>query len=221
MRLLMVEDDPRLSDALAAALRRRDFVVDAAGTIEDARHILQMSPYGIVVLDRRLPDGDGISLVPDVCRLSPRPRILMLTAQSSSPDVVSGLDAGADDYLAKPFEVEVLVARLHALLRRPAPPAESVRAAGGLVFDRVSRRATVRTVPLELPRRELLLLEALMERPGTVITLERIMNALYGLEDDVLPSAVQPHVSRLRAKLSALGAGVDIIGLRGIGYVIR
>jgi DNA-binding response OmpR family regulator len=221
MRLLMVEDDPRLSDALSTALRRRDFVVDAMSTLEDARYALGQEQYRAVVLDRRLPDGDGISLVKDVLALTPRPCLLMLTAQASSADVVSGLNAGADDYLAKPFEVDVLVARLFALLRRPAPPDEAVRSVGNLTFDFLSRQVKVAGSPVELPRRELLLLEALMERPGSVTTLERIMTSLYGIDDEVQPSAVQTHVSRLRTKLKVGYANVEIIGLRGIGYVIK
>lgn len=221
MRLLMVEDNPRLSTALASALRRRDFVVDAVATLEDARSALQTSEYRAIVLDRRLPDGDGISLVSDVLKLTPRPRLLMLTAQASSVDVVSGLNSGADDYLAKPFEVDVLVARLFALLRRPEPLEEAVRSLGNLIFDGHSRQVKVAGSPLELPRRELLLLEVLMERPGSVTTLGRIMTALYGIDDEVQPNAVQTHVSRLRTKLNSAGSNAEIIGLRGIGYVIK
>jgi DNA-binding response OmpR family regulator len=221
MRLLIIEDDPRLSDALAAALRRRDFIVDCVGNLADARHALKIAQYRALVLDRRLPDGDGIELVPDVRRLVPRPGVLMLTARSTPSEVVAGLDAGSDDYLAKPFEVEVLVARLRALLRRPAPPVETLHRIGRITFDSATRQVTIADQPTALPRRELALLEVLILRPRSVATFDRIANSLYGIDDDVQPNAIQPHISRLRMKLRNAGAGVSIVGLRGIGYLIR
>ncbi len=221
MRILIVEDDDRLADALASSLVRRDYVVDCVGTLGDARLALDLNPYSGVVLDRRLPDGNGIALLRDVHQISPRPGVIMLTAQSDTGDVVDGLNAGADDYLAKPFEVEVLVARLRALLRRPSPPVKRTTQIGMIMFDHDLRSVTVGGTTLTLPRRELVLLEVLMQRPGTVSTIARIESVLYGFDDNVQPNAIQPHVSRLRAKLRQAGAQATIIGLRGIGYLMR
>ncbi len=221
MRLLLIEDDIRLADALADALYRRDFVVDTAGSLAEARLLLELGVYRLIILDRGLPDGDGVALMSFIGKLKPRPGVIFLTARGNSSAMIDGLSAGADDYLPKPFEVDVLIARLKAILRRPDPPFEDERLVGKLSFQNIARTASVSGEPLELPRRELAILEILMHRAGRVVAVDFLMNAVYGLGDDVQPNALQPHISRLRTKLRQAEAGVEIVGLRGIGYLLR
>ena len=221
MRLLLVEDDARLGQALLETLRRRNWDADHVDCLADARHAIGFGRYGSVILDRRLPDGDGVSLIPDLLKLDPKPGILILTASGGAPDVVAGLDAGADDYLAKPFRVEVLEARLRALLRRPPRRSGAPIRVGNVALDPEARQVTVNDSLLLLPRREASLLSLLIENAGRVTPNERILSTLYGMDDEVQPSSIQPHVSRLRSKLNASGAAVVFASLRGIGYLLR
>ena len=162
-----------------------------------------------------------MSLIPDLLKLDPKPGILILTASGGAPDVVAGLDSGADDYLAKPFRVDVLEARLRALLRRPPRRSGALIRVGNVALDPEARQVTVNDSLLLLPRREASLLSLLIENAGRVTPNERILSTLYGMDDEVQPSSIQPHVSRLRSKLNASGAAVEIASLRGIGYLLR
>ena len=177
--------------------------------------------YDAILLDRQLPDGDGLSLVPKLRAGGSTTPVLVLTAQGDTSDKVDGLDIGADDYLAKPFAFEELLARLRALFRRPAAVQSQTIRAGRLAFDVGHREAAIRGEPLALPRRELLVLEALMRRMGRMVQRSSLMEAVFGLDDEIQSNALDTHVSRLRRKLAEADSGVTINGIRGVGYLLR
>lgn len=220
MRLLVVEDDadlgPWLRDALEKALGGADLVA----TLDEARAALQVRPFDLVVMDRRLPDGDAIGLIATMRRLTPRPSILVLTALDDPNDIAKALDAGADDYLAKPFEPVELIARVRAVLRRSQLDQKGITSVGNLRFDTFARTAYVDGQSLILPRRELALLEALMRRAGQVVLRESLENAVYGFDDEIQSNAIDAHLSRLRKRLREHGCLAEIKPLRGIGYLM-
>jgi DNA-binding response OmpR family regulator len=221
MRLLLVEDELEMVAALRAALRRHDMVVDHAATLAEAELMAAEDVHDAILLDRRLPDGDGLSLVPRLRAAGNRAPVIVLTARTELADRVSGLDTGADDYLGKPFALEELLARLRAVLRRPAQLRSDVIRAGRLTFDVAHREASVGEVRLDLPRRELLVLEALVLRQGRMVQRPALMEAVFGLDDEIQSNALDTHVSRLRRKLAELDAGVAISGIRGVGYLLQ
>jgi DNA-binding response OmpR family regulator len=221
MRILLVEDEPEMVSALRAALKRHDMVVDHAASLLEAEGFVAIDGYDAILLDRQLPDGDGLALVPRLRVAGNTTPVLMLTARGDTSDKVVGLDMGADDYLAKPFAFEELLARLRALLRRPAPLQTQTIRAGHLALDVGHREASIRGEPLSLPRRELLVLEALMRRTGRMVQREALMEAVFGLDDEIQSNALDTHVSRLRRKLTEAEGGVEINGIRGVGYLLR
>lgn len=221
MRVLLVEDQVEMVAALRAALTRHDMVVDHASDLADAEAVAADRTHDAVLLDRRLPDGDGLSLIPKLRARGNVVPVLVLTARGELADRVAGLDGGADDYLAKPFAFEELMARLRALLRRPAQLQSDVVRAGRVAFDFAHREASVAGKPLEIPRRELLVLEALMRRMGRMVQRSTLMEAVFGLDDEIQSNALDTHVSRLRRKLAHADAGVTINGVRGVGYLLR
>jgi DNA-binding response OmpR family regulator len=221
VRVLLVEDEPEMVAALRVALTRQDMIVDHAPNLCEAEAIAAASNYDAVVLDRRLPDGDGLSLIAKLRRSGNIVPILVLTARGDLADRVAGLDHGADDYLAKPFAFEELLARLRALLRRPAHVQFDIVRAGRIAFDLVHREASIAGKPLKMPRRELLVLEALLRRFGRMVQRSSLMEAVFGLDDEVQPNALDTHISRLRRKLTDADAGLTINGIRGVGYLLR
>lgn len=221
MRVLLVEDQPDMVAALRAALARHDMLVDHAPDLQEAEAIAAAGSYDAIVLDRQLPDGDGLSLIPKLRASGNTVPVLVLTARGELADRISGLDSGADDYLGKPFAFEELLARLRALLRRPANVQQDAARIGRLSFDFAHREASVEGRPLEMPRRERLVLEALLHRMGRMVQRSALMEAVYGLDDEVQPNALDTHVSRLRRRLAEADAGVTINGVRGLGYVLR
>ena len=221
MRVLLVEDQPEMVAALRAALARHDMLVDHAPDLSEAEAIAAAGSYDAIVLDRQLPDGDGLSLIPKLRASGNTVPVLVLTARGELADRVTGLDSGADDYLGKPFAFEELLARLRALLRRPANVQQHAARIGRLSFDFTHREASVDGCPLEMPRRERLVLETLLHRMGRMVQRSALMEAVYGLDDDVPPHALDTHVSRLRRRLTEADAGVTINGVRGLGYVLR
>lgn len=221
MRILLVEDQPEMVAALRAALTRHDMLVDHAQNLSEAEAIVADGNYDAVVLDRQLPDGDGLSLIPKLRASGNIVPVLVLTARGDLADRVAGLDNGADDYLAKPFAFEELLARLRALLRRPAGVQSDIVQIGRISFDFIHREASIEGKPLEMPRRELLVLEALVRRMGRMVQRSSLMEAVFGLDDEVQPNALDTHISRLRRKLGDANAGVTINGIRGVGYLLR
>lgn len=221
MRILIVEDQPEMASLLAERLTQSGYIADSVGTLADAMEALKQYEYPMMLLDRRLPDGDGVSILPMVRSTKPGLRVMLVTALRSIDERVSGLDAGADDYLTKPFDVDELLARIRAVLRRPdgacAPPV----LLGDLSFDLNQHEAFVRGQSFVTSKRELLLLEALMRRAGRAVKHSTLISEIYGLDDVVQADALKMSVSRLRHRLKERDAGVDIHTLRGIGYLIE
>jgi two-component system, OmpR family, response regulator len=221
MRLLIVEDQLEMAALMADRLKRSGYLVDCVHTLADAAEALTQFEYPLVLLDRRLPDGDGVSLLHKVRSAQPASRVMLVTALRSIDDKVDGLDAGADDYLTKPFDVDELLARIRAMLRRPAgapPPPINI---GDLSFDLDRREAHVRGRPFLVAKRELLLLEALVRRAGRAVTHNALIAEIYGLDDSVQIDALKMSVSRLRQHLKEQDASVEIHTLRGIGYLLE
>lgn len=221
MRVLLVEDEPEMAAVLLAALRNSNIITDHVATIAAAKEAVRLNSYDALLLDRSLPDGDGVELIAEARRGQQAVPVIMLTARGDLRDRIEGLDLGADDYLAKPFAVEELLARLRAILRRPGAIETESLCMGRLHFDLRNREARIDDTPLELPRRELLVLEALMRRGGRTVERSSLEEAVYGMDDEIQSNALDAHVSRVRRKLEAAGAAVEIHTIRGVGYLIR
>ncbi len=219
MRVLLVEDETDMARALIAALDRQDILVDHAATLEIAQEAALNGVYDVALLDRKLPDGDGLSLIPLLRRAQEGLPIIVLSALSSSDHRVAGLDIGADDYISKPFSTDELLARIRAILRRPALLGETFVTVGKLRFNLTARCAEVDGVLLDLTRREILALEALMRRAGRTVSRSALEEAIYGFDDEIASNALDTHISRLRGKI-AVGE-VAIHAIRGLGYVIQ
>lgn len=221
MRLLIVEDDHALASALADALHRRGIQSDVAGTLEDARHMLEVARYAATLLDLGLPDGDGLSLLRRLRAEHSSIPILAITARGALDARIAGLNSGADDYLTKPFEVDELVARLHAVLRRQGTLSGSMLTAGNLSFDTMSGDLLVDDMPVILSARERQLTGLLLRRLGQVVSKTLAEDQLYGLNDPVGSNALEVLAYRLRRKLEVAGASVRIETIRGVGYMMR
>lgn len=218
MRILLAEDDEQFAEALIDALVDQGLAVDWTRTLAATELAVHQVEYRLLLLDRQFPDGDGASLVPKVRASHVDLPILILTAMHQVAHKVEGLDAGADDYLAKPFDMSELMARIRALIRRPARVAPAMRV-GDFSFDFESKQAFVRGEELKLPRRQILALEALCFRLGRTVRRTSLEQSVYGLNDHVESNALESHISRLRKAL--VGSGVDIHTIRGIGYVLK
>lgn len=214
MRLLIVEDDPVLSDGLCVGLGLSGFTADAVGTLGDARAALQDADFSGVVLDVMLPDGSGLELLAELRAAGSRLPILLLTARDQIRDRVQGLDAGADDYLGKPFDLAELAARTRAMLRRHEGRASAVIDWNGLRLDPARMCGTKDGCEIAFSRREFAVLQALIERPGAIIAKPTLEERLYGWQEEVESNTVEVHIHKLRAKL---GAGF-IQTIRGAGY---
>lgn len=219
MRILFVEDEASLRELLSASLSRQGIVVDLAPTLGFAREAILSTDYDAIVLDRNLPDGDGLGLLADLKTLPNRCPVIVVSALGRLDQRIDGLDLGADDYLTKPFATEELLARLRAVSRRPNAVTEDRIRLGGLVFDRGHRTAEIGGKALDLPRRELLVLEALILRAGRVVSRRALEEAVYGYDDEIASNALDSHISRLRRKLEP--GALEIHVLRGIGYLLR
>lgn len=221
MRLLLVEDEPEMAANLNAALVNHGIVVDWVSTLQVAEEAVAEQLHDAVLLDRKLPDGDGLSFITYLRRKRPGVPVIVLSALDSSTDRVAGLDVGADDYLGKPFSVDELMARLRAVLRRGPAMAQGEAKVGNLVFDLVSREARVAGASLALRRRELLVLEALMRRSGRTVVRTVLEEAVFGFNDEIQSNSLDAHVSRLRKKLADGQSSAEIHAIRGIGYLIK
>lgn len=221
MRLLLIEDEPQMAEAISTALHQFDIIVDIAPTLDFARHAARENVHDIIILDRQLPDGDGIELIAFLRNHKITIPVIVLTALGSIADRVTGLDGGADDYLAKPFAVEELLARIRALMRRPAHVAPMIARLGRLEFSLENREARINGQIIDLPRRELLVLETLIRRQGRTVLRSALEDAVYAFDDEIQSNALDSHVSRLRKKLADNDAGVEIHGIRGVGYLLR
>jgi DNA-binding response OmpR family regulator len=219
MRLLLVEDSAPLAKTLSGAFRARGYAVDVAATGDDADTALQTQHYDLVILDLGLPDIDGLEVLRRMRRRKSRTPVLILTARDGLDDRVAGLNLGADDYLGKPFALAELEARAGALIRRGVGGANAVVTVGPLSVDTAGRAATLDGAPLDLPRRELCLLEALTLRSGQVVSKQSLHQQLFDADSDAGVNAVEIYVHRLRKKLEP--AGIRIRTVRGLGYLLE
>ncbi|MCE6950617.1 response regulator transcription factor [Cereibacter sphaeroides] len=214
MRVLIVEDDPILADGLAVGLGLSGFTADAVGTLADARAALGTDDFAGLVLDIMLPDGSGLTLLRELRASGSRLPILLLTARDRVADRVEGLDAGADDYLGKPFDLDELAARLRAMLRRQDGRAAAQISWNGLVLDPSTFAGRHDGRDLRFSRREVALLQALLEHPGRILSKSSLEERLYGWQEEVESNTIEVHIHNLRAKL---GRGF-IQTVRGAGY---
>ncbi|MCZ4262358.1 response regulator transcription factor [Limimaricola sp. G21655-S1] len=218
MRIVIVEDNEGLASAIAYRLRDRGHSTDLLGDGREADAHLAAEGADLVVLDINLPGLDGIEVLRAMRARDDRTPVLMLTARGETADRVRGLDAGADDYLVKPFEMDELEARIRALSRRRDLDYGVVETIGPLRFDRQARTLGTVEGPLDLPRRELALFECLLEGRGRLVSKSRLTDHVYGVGADVDDTAIEPHVSRLRRRLAP--HGVTIKTARGLGYML-
>lgn len=218
-RVLLVEDDAEMRAQLRRSLEEAGFAVAATGEGRKALFEATSGEHDVVILDRMLPDLDGMSVLKSMRAAGVATPVLFLTAMSAVDERVAGLQAGADDYLVKPFSFAELEARIEALLRRPTPKeAETVLAFGDLDLDLIDRSARRRGRAIELQRMEFLLLEYLMRRPGQVVTRTMLLEGVWGLRFDPQTNVIDVHVSRLRKKIDIEGEPSLIQTKRGVGY---
>ncbi|MCD7763245.1 MAG: response regulator transcription factor [Lachnospiraceae bacterium] len=226
MKLLLVEDERRMAEAEAEVFRQENYDVDVCYDGESGLDAALSGIYDAVILDVMLPKRDGFSVIREIRREGLRTPVLMLTAKSELADKVSGLDAGADDYLTKPFMVEELLARVRALCRRnmPAMSAEDGRLhAGDLILDIASATLLCSTTGQEirLGEKELHLMEYLMEKKGSIVPREKLALKVWGYESNAEYNNVEVYISFTRKKLAFIGSGMEIKAVRGLGYELR
>ena len=234
MRLLLVEDDPYLQETLARSLSRRGMQVSCAASAAQALSLWKSVRPDVVVLDLTLPDGDGLNVVSQIRKEGLTTPVLVLTARTTVGDRVLGLNSGADDYMAKPFDLDELEARVNALYRRAHSSAatldqrESTGMAradlhtielGALTLDTLNGAVYMNRQPMELTPREVAMLQALMSQPGQAVSKERLFAAVFPLELDVQFEAIEVVAYRLRKKL--IDTGLGLVTLRGLGYLLK
>lgn len=221
MRLLLIEDEKELAAALAVALSKHGIVTDQTARLADAFELTLQNDYDAILLDRRLPDGEGLTLIPMLRRSGRDTPIIVMTARNEPLERVKGLDIGADDYLGKPFLVEELMARVRAVLRRPTNLAEPVLTVGRMSIDPLNLSVAIDAAPFDLPRRELLVLVALAKRKDKTVLRSTLEAAVYNYEEEIQSNALDAHISRLRKRLLDAGAGIAIHNIRGVGYLLK
>lgn len=220
MRLLVIEDEGELAGLLRAALEHAGFAVDVATSCANALDYLRVAIYDVAVLDLGLPDGDGIALLRRLRREGLVLTLLILTARDAPEDRVLGLNAGADDYLVKPFHMPELIARLRALLRRPNAALGVTLTLGNLLLDTTTRQVQVDGADVSLSVRETSMLELLLRQQGTVVTRVVMEQRLYSFDVQLGSNALEVLIHRLRRRLQDVGATVAIHTLRGVGYLL-
>lgn len=221
MRLLLIEDSERLRELVTEAVRAAGWRIDAVTSVADAEAAVAVTQYDVLLLDLGLPDGDGVDLIRTRRAARDQTPILVLSARSGIDDRVDGLDAGADDYLAKPFHSRELMARVRALMRRAPLSAQPVLEAGKLRFDPAAGSVFCGEEPVKLSPRERGMLEILMRNVGRVVTSPHLEEALSEFEGPTSRNAVELVLSRLRRKLAPFEAGTAIETVRSVGYLLR
>jgi two-component system OmpR family response regulator len=216
MRILLAEDDAMIGEALRDVLRAEHYAVDWARDGEAADTHLRTASYDLVLLDLSLPRRSGLAVLSALRARADRTPVLIATARDAVADRIAGLDAGADDYVVKPYDVNELLARIRALVRRSAGRAEPVYTLGKVAIRPATREVTVDGAAVSLSAREWAVLEPLVARPGAVMSRAQLEEKLYGWEDEVNSNAVEVYIHGLRRKL---GAGL-IQNVRGVGYVV-
>jgi two-component system, OmpR family, response regulator QseB len=216
MRVLVVEDDPMIGRAVVAGLHEQGYAVDWVRDGAEAELALGNAVYDLALLDLALPRRDGLDVLKNVRRAKNDLPVLIITARDSVADRIAGLDSGADDYLVKPFDLDELLARTRAVIRRHGGRGQTEVGYGALKVDPVQRRVMFRGDDVDLSPREFAVLEALMKEPGAVVSRERLEDAVYGWGEEVGSNSIEVHVHHLRRKL----APELIRNVRGVGYRI-
>jgi two-component system, OmpR family, response regulator QseB len=216
MRILLVEDDRALGEGIRTALKPEGYTVDWLQDGASALHALNHESFELAILDLGLPRMDGLEVLKRL-RASANPvPVLVLTARDATSDRIAGLDAGADDYLVKPFDVAELKARLRALLRRSFNRPEPTLEYRGILLDPVNQQVSYQGAPINLPRKEFVLLHELIAQPGRVLTRDRLQQVLYGWDEEVESNALEVHIHHLRKKFFP-----ELIRtVRGVGYLV-
>ncbi len=216
MRILLVEDDAMIGAAVHQGLTQDAYVVDWVRDAAEAEAALELQPYEVVLLDLGLPDRSGLEVLSDLRRNGCIAAVVILTARDAIADRIAGLDTGADDYLVKPFDLDELSARIRAVQRRRQGRAEPLLVHGELRLNPASRECFCGGNPITLSAKEFALLEALMQRPGAILSRAQLEERLYGWGDEIESNAVEVHIYNLRKKLGA----ETIRTLRGVGYLL-
>lgn len=219
MRILLAEDDEILSDGISRALSQSGFAIDRVASGLDAYAALEANAFDLAILDLGLPLLDGLDVLKNLRSRGSHVPVLILTARCELEDRVMGLNSGADDYLAKPFDLSELEARIKALIRRSKYGADNEICFGALRFDVNTRSITAQGRPLELSARELAVLETLIQRPGRVVNKEQLMEHLCGWDNDVTLNAIEVYIHRTRKRLEPFG--LSIRAIRGLGYLLE
>ncbi len=219
MRVLVAEDDQTLADGLSRSLRAAGYAVDQVGSGQQADTALTAQEYDLVILDLGLPHLPGLEVLKRLRSRGTRTPVLILTAADSVEQRVRGLDLGADDFMAKPFALSELEARIRALVRRGMGAASSQLVLGSLTYDQVGRQAWLGSQALELSARELALLEILLQRHGRLVNKEQIVDHLCGWGEEVSHNAIEVYIHRLRKKIE--GGDIRVATVRGLGYSLQ
>lgn len=221
MRLLLAEDEKELSDALVAILKHANYTVDAVYDGEEALDYLDTGVYDGVILDIMMPKKDGITVLKTARSRGMTLPILLLTAKSEIDDKVLGLDAGADDYLTKPFSMKELLARIRVMTRRRTESTDNLLSFGNLTLDTATFELKCGENSLRLANKEFQMLQMLMVSPGQIISTEKFMDKIWGWDSETELNVVWVYISYLRKKLQTLGADVKITAVRGSGYTLE
>ena len=221
MRLLLAEDEKELNTALATVLRRNNYTVDCAYDGEEALDFIDSNEYDGVILDIMMPKIDGIKVLKTMRNEGNNVPVLFLTAKSEIDDRVEGLDAGADDYLTKPFAMKELLARVRALTRRQGDIADSVLKSGNLSLNKSTFELSVSNSNMRLGNKDFQMMEMLMSNEGVVISADKFMEKIWGFDSDADISVVWVYISNLRKKLAGLDSDMEIKAIRNQGYVLE
>ena len=225
MKVLLVEDERKIADFVCAGFKEQGFTFDRCDNGTDGFACATRGIYDVIVLDIMLPGRDGLSILRELRKSGNATPIILLTARNELDDRIEGLTLGADDYLAKPFFVEELIARVHALMRRVSGERQNVLAVGDLRLDRITREVTYRGETVDLTGREFNLIEYLMRSPNRVFTRTQILEHVWGYDFDPSTNVVDVCIQRIRKKISSLGVtedgGSPIESVRGVGYRFR
>ncbi len=221
MRILLAEDEKEMSNAIVAVLKHEHYSVDAVYDGQDALDYLETELYDGAILDIMMPKMDGISVLKEIRKQGIDVPVIMLTAKSEIDDKVEGLDAGADDYLTKPFAMKELLARLRSVTRRQGEVTDNIMEFSNLKLDRSTFMISTEKESLRLANKEFQMLEMLLSNPGQIISTDQFMDKIWGYDTETELNVVWVYVSYLRKKLSKIGAKVNIKAARGVGYLVE
>lgn len=221
MRLLLAEDEKEMSNALVAILKHNNYSVDVVYDGKEALDYLQNGTYDGVILDIMMPKLDGISVLKQIRAEGNQVPVLLLTAKSQVDDMVNGLDSGADDYLAKPFDTRILLARIRAMTRRVNDVTDAILKCENVTLDRSTYMLEVAGTSVRLASKEYQMMEMLMTNQGRIVSVDMLFEKIWGLDSDAEQNVVWVNISYLRKKLQSMNANVQIKAVRGLGYILE